>query len=257
MPDKIDKKIIQKNFSRGAKKYNDVALIQKEAAKKLCELAFKSNPSRDNVEKILDLGSGTSFVAKNFSDKKNLQIFEVDLSLEMLKSWSHRPSNVFAINADFEKLPFKHSSFDLIISSFSLQWMNDFEKNFSNFFSLLKPQGILAFCLPTNESLSELKSANIFNFNELPKVDDLKLALKKAGFVEQFFVTEIAKQSFPNGLQALRSMKEIGANSSVKNNKIITKSELKQFDNFCLKNFSTSAKNIHTSWFISYFILSK
>lgn len=263
----LDKKIIQKNFSRGAKSYDEAASIQKKTAKKLCDLVVSHQSSVDcqlstvDFLKILDLGSGTSFIAKNFSDKKNLKIFEIDLSFEMLKSWTQRPENIFPIQSDFEKLPFKHSSFDAIISSFSLQWMSDFEKNFSEIFSLLKPGGIFAFCLPTEGSLKELSAAKIFHFNQFPKVEDLKSALKKSGFVEKSFSIETLQQSFSNGSAALQSIKKIGANYSQKKNnekkKIITKAELKQFNNFCLKNFSTTDKNITVSWFTSYFILSK
>jgi len=251
---RFNKKIIAKNFSRGAKNYDEFAFIQKIVAQKLCN--FAASYVKEN-SKILDLGSGTSFIAKQFSDKKNLQIFEIDLALDMLKSWDDRPSNIFPIQSDLEKLPLKNNSFDIILSSFSLQWINDFEKNFSQFFSLLKPQGIFAFSLPVTGSLRELDSANIFNFNELPAVENLTSALKKSGFTEILFEQETLKQEFTKGSEALKSLKKIGANHAEKNRNSITKTQLKEFDKFCLKNFSTSNKNIAISWNISYFILKK
>jgi malonyl-CoA O-methyltransferase len=250
----FDKKIIQKNFSRGAGKYDEVALVQREAAKKLVELVVGCQLlAIDNLQ-ILDLGSGTSFIAKNLSQIKNSQIFEIDLSAEMLQSWRDRPSNVFPIQGDIENLPFKNRSFDLIISSFSLQWIENFEETFAKIFSLLKPNGTFAFCLPTSESLSELRAENIFNFHDLPKVEDIKSALKKSGFVKVFFQKKIVKQNFENGYEALKSLKKIGANYSEKRKKIITKTQLKHF---CLKNSSTTDKTISISWIISYFVFRK
>jgi malonyl-CoA O-methyltransferase len=295
----FDKKIIQKNFSRGAGRYDEAAVVQKEAAEELCELVTKWTPqqvrgdkagrnlsplsprTRCRVQKILDLGSGTSFIAKKLltydkwrSEASNLQfaqqrnkknskylrltpydskIFELDLSTEMLQSWHDRPSNVFPIQGDIENPPFENHSFDLIISSFSLQWIEDFEKNFSKIFSLLKPKGTFAFCIPTFESLPELREENIFNLNDLPKIEDLKSALKKSGFVEVFFQRKIVKQNFENGYEALKSLKEIGANYSKKKEKKITKTQLKHFR---LKNFQQENKNPYSlTWIEAYFIL--
>jgi len=272
----LSKKTIQKNFSRGAKNYNEAALVQKAAAKKLCELVFKwipsydgvtdrgfATPSHDGVQKILDLGSGTSFIAKEIlKQNQNVIIFEIDLSLEMLESWTERPSNVFPIQGDIENLPFENQSFDVIISSFSLQWVDDLEKTFVKIFSLLKPNGIFAFCVPTSESLQELKAANIFSFNELPKISDLDSAIEKSAFIKKFFETKISKENFKNGLEALKSLKRIGANSSKREKERITKAQLDQFNNFCLKNSHQLNKNsdafgFNISWTETYFVLIK
>lgn len=288
----FSKKIIAKNFSRGVKAYDETAVVQRKAAGELCELIlpfldtsslaegresreFKSKPklarssafrAKDDEMCILDLGSGTSFVAKKLltgnlqlttDDRRltpdDLKIFELDLSAEMLQSWRDRPANVFPIQGDIENPPFKNHSFDLIISSFSLQWIEDFEKTFSKIFSLLKPNGTFAFCVPTSESLPELRAENIFNLNDLPKIKDLKSALKKSGFVEIFFQKKIVKQNFENGYEALNSLKKIGANYSKKKEKKITKTQLKHFR---LKNFQRENKNLYSlTWIEAYFIL--
>lgn len=258
MPADFNKKIVGDNFSRAAKNYENSAPVQMLAAETLCKLA--SHFIKDDSQ-ILDLGSGTGFVAKQLH---NLKIFESDLAFGMLEQSGSRS---FKIQSDFENLPFKNHSFDILISSFSLQWMTNFEENFSHFFSLLKPDGIFAFCIPTDGSLAELKAANIFVINQFPKIDELKSALNNCGFEEVFCETEIVKQRFENGVAAIKSLKKIGANNSSSGAKTITKTALEQFNNFCLKNSSSSLKNplvknpvvkkIETSWHISYFILSK
>lgn len=259
----FDKKIITKNFSRGAKNYDEASEIQALSAKNLITLA---SPFIFDNSRILDLGSGTSFIAKNLFDKKNLQIFEIDLSHEMLKSWTPKPKNIFSIQSDIEKLPFRKNSFDVIISSFSLQWINNFSENFSRFSELLKPNGILAFAIPTDESLHELKAAQTFNINDFPHFENLRNLLKN-NFEEKIFSQEILKQEFANGLEALKSIKKIGANYSNKSPKKISKLQLKQFNNFCLKNSSNNHKSFSLlglsllgfslSWKISYFISVK
>ena len=193
----LNKRIIGENFSRAAQNYEAVALVQQQAAKKLCHLA--SPFIRDDL-RILDLGSGTGFVSRSLNNLQNRPrniltpyspllsphsplvtphllrgplVFEADLSLSMLQQ---HPSN-FKINCDFENLPFRNHSFDILISSFSLQWLSDFEKNFLQFSALLKPHGIFAFCIPTDKSLEE--AFNFFCMEIQPKMQPFADALNK------------------------------------------------------------------------------
>ncbi len=231
----LDKNLIAKNFSRGSKTYDEAAQIQLAEAKELVAL-ISSYLKKDS--RILDLGSGTSFIAKQLS---TYEITEVDISVEMLNSWRERPSNVTAIQADFENLPFAESSFDLIISSFALHWSSDFEKNFLRFFSLLKPNGVFAFCLPTFGSLPELEA---FNINEFPTNYLIKDALNKSGFDEKFFAQKTVQQKFATNREMVIFLKRIGANSPTK-----TKLPLK----------NSLSKNTHPklSWNSSHFICTK
>jgi malonyl-ACP O-methyltransferase BioC len=255
------KNLIEKNFSAAAKNYDEAAQIQRLAANNLCDLVAK-NFDYEN-KKILDLGSGSSFIAKNISaQKKNCEIFEVDLAQAMLDLWACRPQNILAIKGDIENLSFKKNSFDLLISSFSLQWLSNFEKTFSDFFSILKPQGILAFSLPTAESLSELRRASIdsasnFNFYDLPEISHINSAFTQAGFVKKIHNSEILKQEFVNGVAALKALKKIGANYSPAKKRPITKEKLARFNSLCLKGGASENRNIAVSWHISYFYLQK
>lgn len=215
----FDKNLVAKNFSRGAKTYDEAAQVQLVCARKLVGLI---SPYLKKDSQILDLGSGTSFIAKEILTNchpelvegsqelftrpfDKLRVTEVDITPEMLAAWSDRPKNVKAVCADFENLDFAPNSFDLILSSFSLQWSSDFVKNFAQYFSLLKPNGIFAFAVPTEGSLVELSD---FNLNELPKNSLLKTALKKSGFNEKLFREESIKQDFASSRDLLRFLKE-------------------------------------------------
>ncbi len=250
MQKEFDKNLIAKNFSRGAKIYNDIAEPQLAAAKKLVRLA---SPFIANNSQILDLGCGTSFIAKEICQNFSAKIIETDISSDMLKSWIDRPKNVLAIQCDIENLPFGKKSFDIIFSSFALHWIKDFEKNFAQFSTLLKNNGILAFCIPTAGSLDELSSSNIFQFNKFPNNAIIKSALKKNGVKEIQFSCESKKQKFESGYEALKFIKKIGGNST-QSKKVISKTKLKEFNSFCLKNFSDDNKSFSISWNISYFI---
>lgn len=246
----FDKKQLQKKFSNQACSYADAAQIQFSAAQKLCQL---TKPFLQKNHRILDLGAGTGFVAQNLAQE--FELFEIDISWEMLKQ--NREKSHFKIQADIENLPFAANSFDAIISSFSMQWLTDFDKSFQQFFKILKPSGILAFCLPVAGSLQELKVGNFFNFNQLPSEENLIKSLENSGFKKVLSEKEKLKEFFENGTDAIKSLKKIGANYSEKNHNIITQTKLKQFNNFCLKNFDEESRKISVTWITNYLIFTK
>jgi len=254
----INKKIVQNNFNRKASIYNDFALIQKTAAQKLCDLA---NDFIHDNSVILDLGSGTSFIAKNLIEKrKNLKIFEVDIAPNMLNHWTNRPKNVSPILADIENLPFKNNeTFDIIFSSFALQWLDSFDNLFTNLHSLLKKNGVVIFCLPTSKTFAEIKEASKksdcnFAIRNLPDSLYIKEALVKARFKEKIFANDIISQKYSNAVDALKEFKKIGTNYSEKfaTKKSITKINLQKFN-----VFFSQVNNNNTSWHLCYLIYQK
>lgn len=252
----FDKKSIARNFSRSAHSYDEEASVQIISARNLCKIVEPHiiHPAESKTN-ILDLGSGTSFIANNLKTEES-NIFEIDLSLAML-NYSQKAANIFKIQSDIETLPLKENTFDAITASFSLQWLNDLTKSFSHLKRLLKAKGVFAFCIPIAGSLHELKAANLFNFNDLPKIDEVRFSIQQAGFNEIALQQNTIKQEFSTALDAVKSIKRLGANYSAKKEQTLTKSKLKEFNSFCLKNFSNQDKNIEISWNICYFLLKK
>ncbi len=231
----FDKNLIAKNFSRSSKTYNEAAQIQLETAQNLIRLIADR---LENDSEILDLGSGTSFVAKQIP---NLNICEVDIAQDMLNSWVERPSNIKTLVADFENLPFSENSFDLILSSFALHWASDFKRIFSQYFKILRPKGIIAFAIPVEGSMPEM---SMFNINDFPSADNLRSILSECGFEELFFIQKNSAQFFEKKIDAIKFLKRIGANSAQKNNLPSNFSRRKNLD-----------KKI--SWKIAYFVFRK
>lgn len=253
----FDKKIINYNFSSKVYSYNSNANIQKKVAKNLCKFFLQNFTIKNNQTiKILDLGSGTSFIAKNLQKKIDAcEIYELDLSFEMLNYFQKNPKKITKICADIENLPFTESSFDIIISSFSLQWIQDFENLFDNLKKLLKPRGILAFALPDNNSFKELKSSPFF-VNKMPALLDLSKILTQNNLNQKLIKNEKFYEKFPNLIEALKAFKKIGANYNFQGERSKLKN-FKELRNFYLKNFQNNLKLTKLSWSISYFIYSK
>ncbi len=251
----LNKKQIQHNFSQSASRYNQAAELQKFWAKKVAESA---TPYINNDSYILDLGCGTAMIAQHIKLHSSL-LFECDISFEMLRQ--KRDKKSYRIQCDFENLPFAHNSFDVLVSSFALQWLSNFQDNFVKISQLLKNKGSFIFCLPTSKSLKELVIANkeigcSFYFHPLPTLNEVESAIESANLQIVENKVELMKFEFDNALQAVKSIKEIGANYSDKKS-VINKTQLRNFDNFCLKNFAGVSKSFALSWEVSFFIVQK
>lgn len=251
----FDKKIIDYNFSSKVKEYNLKANIQKKVAKKLCKILIENIDFKNiNKIKILDLGSGTSFVSRSIlKNIDNCEIYEFDLSLKMLNNFQKNTKKITKICGDIENLPFAESSFDAIISSFSLQWIEDFENLFNNLHKILKPRGILAFSVPDNKSFEELKDLP-FSINKMPATQELSNILIKNQFTKKTLINEKNYEKFSNLIEVLKSFKKIGVNYYLPNN---NKKSFQELKTFYLKNFQDALTYKKLSWSICYFIYFK
>ncbi len=249
----LNKEIIKNNFSRGSANYDELALMQKNAAEKLVKLAKNFISDKSN---ILDLGSGTGFVAQEILKINSCaKITQTDLSSEMLAKWQP-PKNVSAVVCDIENLPFIDEKFDIIFSSFALHWIYDFEKSFANFSNLLAAGGIIAICLPTSSSLDELAANNIFQINKFPEISTLTNILEKNNLRKIYAEKEIYIEEFSNIISAAKYIKNIGGNyNSQKNNPHASK--LAQLRNFYLKNSSNDNRKFQLTWHNAFFLYQK
>jgi malonyl-CoA O-methyltransferase len=264
----FNKKIVKNNFSAASQNYDELAWIQKLSAQMLCDNIFQNSVFQDKIKsgqniQILDLGSGTGFLSEEFRQnfQQNITIFELDLALEMLRVSRDKIApgqvNQHFVKADFEKLPFRENSFDLIISSFALQWISDLTGNFGKFYHLLKKGGIFAFAIPAEKSLSILKSASLesgcnFTFNDFPTIVELKKSLQLSGFGITKLDQEMIDQKFSSGTEALKFIKKIGANYQTKLGNRTTKTQLAAFNEICLKKYGTVNFMIDVPWQIAF-----
>lgn len=250
------------NFSNKVNEYDSSANIQKNVANELVKLIHQHCDLQKFLKsKILDIGSGTGFICNNIRnyfdhlDFENINFYELDLSFEMLQKSIKFSENNFKICANFEKIPFEEQSFDLIISSFALQWTDNFDVIFTQISKLLKNNGILAIALPNAKSFDNFTNLP-FKINKMPETSKLHFALNNNNFVHHFYYEEKIYEKFANPIQALKSFKKIGANNLLN---FDVKEKLVNFANlrsFYLKNYQSNL-SFAIDWTISYFIYIK
>ncbi|XP_044045343.1 arginine-hydroxylase NDUFAF5, mitochondrial isoform X2 [Siniperca chuatsi] len=89
----------------------------------------------------LDIGGGKSHIAEHLSKKQRRQ--------------SEIPTR--CVLADEEFLPFKENTFDLVVSSLSLHWINDLPGALKQIHQVLKPDGVFIGAMVGGETLYELR----------------------------------------------------------------------------------------------------
>ncbi len=252
---KINKNLVINNFSKNSKNYQENANIQKDASKNLIKLLL--DKFNNKFYKTLDLGCGIGFLTQIVKDKSNFdKIINFDISCNMLEiNQSINNQNLF-VKGDMDFLPFRNDSFDLIFSSFSMQWSQNIDFVINKLSNLLKREGVVAIALPNNESLSRLKAVSKdsgcdFYFKKMPQHKYIAQIMNNCNLQIIKELNVKSYQEFLNPLQAIKSIKKIGANYS-NSRKIIKKEKLNKF-----MNYNNNLEFFLLNWHISYFLAKK
>jgi malonyl-CoA O-methyltransferase len=242
---------ISDNFSRASDSYDVSAMMQKQIVE---NLVAHSREYITPASRIIDIGSGTGFTAQLLQR----QILQADISLGMCKkSAQHSPS----ICADFEDLPFRDFSFDAVYSTSSLQWIENHEKAIAEAYRVLDKKGYFCFTTFGEATLKELKNSQDFlnirsKLNKFFCQDDLQISLKKAGFQVIFYDREQTLQHYNSTRELLRSIKNIGANTSFSSERSLTKENLIRLEDH-YKNHYRKENSLYSTWEVLYFICQK
>ena len=200
----IDKAKVKQHFSRGARNYDVHAHLHRRIIDDL--LGFLPNSKPQNVA---DLGCGTGLLTEEIRKKyPRARIVGVDLAPGMIEVAKSKVPGAEFIEVDAEELPFERSSFDLLVSSSSFQWM-DAEKVVREAGRVLKPGGQLIFSTFGEGTLKELEALG-FRIHQLPSLEEWnKLLLKRFASVQ--LESRIFREFFQSAKQLTDFLKIIGA----------------------------------------------
>ncbi|XP_064915935.1 arginine-hydroxylase NDUFAF5, mitochondrial isoform X2 [Columba livia] len=188
-------------FDRRLKrKQKNWAALQAEPAK--CDYLREEVGSRiaDRVFDItrtfplaLDVGSGRGYIAQHLNKETIEKLIQVDIAENALKNAVESEIPTVSVVADEEFLPFKEDTFDLVVSSLSLHWVNDLPRAFREIHQVLKPDGVFIGAMFGGDTLYELRCS--LQLAELEReggfsphvspftaVSDLGHLLSRAGF---------------------------------------------------------------------------
>lgn len=102
-------------------------------------------------EKILDIGSGSGYLAEVIASENNL-IFCLDISLDnLLTVKKGKRGTIQLVNATAEMLPFRSESFDKILCAEVLEHISEDDKALGEIARMLKPGGVLVVTVPCSD----------------------------------------------------------------------------------------------------------
>ncbi len=162
---RLNKKSIAATFANAAPSYDQSAQLQRDVGEDLWLKLQKKAPipgSSTWPTRRVDLGCGTGYFTHRLAEGFAGEIIAIDIALPMLLQTRARLSqkgNVRYINGDAENIPLQSASVDMIFSNFVFQWCTHLDEAITECLRILKPGGWLAFSMPGEGTLCELKQS--------------------------------------------------------------------------------------------------
>ena len=152
---------------------------------------------------------------------RGIAVVSSDLSLRMARL------NGLPVVADEEFLPFAPASFDLVVASLSLHWINDLPGALIQLRRALRPDGLFLASVPALGSLAELRTALTEaelalsggaspRVSPFPDVSDCAGLLQRAGFSAPVVDVEEIVVRYADSLQMLRDLRAAGEANAVR-----------------------------------------
>lgn len=138
----IDKRIIEENFSKHARDYDQHSRVQN-----LCASILIKEVNTNSFSSILDIGCGTGNYTKLLTNKfPQAKIKAVDISAKMIEIAKEKlgESKVEFIVADAENLNLEEK-FDFISSNASFQWFPNLKSDLVKYKEALERKGFILF----------------------------------------------------------------------------------------------------------------
>ncbi|XP_022070148.2 arginine-hydroxylase NDUFAF5, mitochondrial [Acanthochromis polyacanthus] len=105
----------------------------------------------------LDIGGGKSHIAEHLNKDVVQSLVLTDVSQQNLKRCRQTEVPTRCVVVDEEFLPFKENTFDLVLSSLSLHWINDLPGVLRQIQQVLKPDGVFIGAMVGGDTLYELR----------------------------------------------------------------------------------------------------
>lgn len=224
----INKRRMKRSFSTHASSYDRSAQLQQKVAGEVVDhvKALGIRPNR-----ILDIGTGTGTIALELKKLfASASVQACDIACGMVMVAKAKGDELFCnhldfIGADAEYLPYRKEAFDLVISSLTYQWVNNWRCAMKEVSRVLQPGGMFLFATLGNKTLFELRNSYTQSYRELGNgglshlhtfIDEHTLyeLLANEGFFEISVKSRFEKK-YHNGVKDLLvNLKAIGAQNA-------------------------------------------
>ena len=220
-PQPFDRSLLRRRRDRAAGRLADYGFLFEEAGDRLLD---RLDDVRRRFPLALDMGCHDGTLGRLLTGRGGIEtLVQADLSEKMVRAAAAQGPG---LAADEEFLPFAPHSFDLLLSLFSLHWVNDLPGALLQMRQALKPDGLFLASLLGGETLWELRQALMDAEIELeggvsprlsPVLDlaDAAALLQRAGFALPVADRESLVVDYPNALKLMDDLRGMGESNAV------------------------------------------
>ncbi len=213
----FDRRAVRHHRDRAAPTVASVADLLREGAERLLD---RLDDMTGSFGLALDIG-GRGVVAPPLR-ARGITVISSDMSVPMA-----RLNGGMAIASDEELLPFGPGSFDLVVASLSLHWINDLPGALIQLRRSLKPDGLFLASMPALGTLAELREALTQTelalqggvsprVSPFPDLRDCAGLLQRAGFSAPVVDVEEIVVRYADPIQLLRDLRAAGETNAVR-----------------------------------------
>jgi malonyl-CoA O-methyltransferase len=225
---RINRNRVGRAFHRQAGEYDRHATVQKRVVDRLMSLVQSHVSAVPAV--VLDIGCGTGQLLSSLGRQyPQSRLYGLDLAYNMTHHAAERLGpGATLVNGDAEHLPFRDDAFDLVVSSSTLQWIENMDVFFRQCHRVVHHDGLLCIAFFGGRTMRELQECyreavgqrdgcsdgfvdRLHRFKEITAVQE---ALGGSDFGSVLLTSEIEMDYYPDVPDLLRSIKRIGAGSS-------------------------------------------
>ncbi len=212
----FDRHAVRLHRDRASATVGLVASVLHDCAERLLD---RLDDTTRRFTRALDLG-GRGVVAPLLR-RRGIEVVSADLSAPMAAL-----SGGVCVAADEEWLPFAPGSFDLVVASLSLHWVNDLPGALIQLRRAMRPEGLLLASLPALGTLASLRAALTEaeaaltggaapRVSPFPDLRDLAGLLQRAGFALPVADVEDIAFSYADPFALLRELRAAGEANAV------------------------------------------
>lgn len=215
----FDRGALRRQRERTAARLDGYDFLIREVASRLLE---RLCDVRRAFPLALELGCHTGQLAEVLRERKQIgRLIQTDLSLAMAKR-----AEGLRLVADEEALPFGAETLDLVLSCFSLHWVNDLPGTLAQVRYALKPDGLFLAAMPGGTTLHELREAVMRAELEIdggaglrvsPFVDvrDAGALLQRAGLAMPLVDVETITVTYDHPLTLMQELRGMGEGNAL------------------------------------------
>ncbi|GAA5796765.1 hypothetical protein HPULCUR_002140 [Helicostylum pulchrum] len=177
---------------------------------------------------VVDLGSGCGHIVKHATKDMMKKLIMCDMSEKSLNRDINVPYPIEVERrvVDEELLPFEENSLDAVVSSLSLNWVNDLPGALIQIKNSLKPDGVFIgamfggdtlFELRTSLQLAEVERESGISPRVSPMADssDMSRILTRAGFTLTTVDVDEIQVNYPSAFELMQDLRSMGESNAV------------------------------------------